>query len=610
MALSDLVVKMTLNTKEFSGDINAAKKQIHELQVATKNAGDFVNNLGGNLLKGAAKFAGWAGAGMAAKEGLEKFMRAGQTTSDWIDREVAAWSGTFDEFFRSLNNGSVAGFVSNMLQVAESIRQATTAADAFADAKASMNVISLKYDVEQRKILELIKRNKDNPALVKALQGQLRQLEEDRKKSLSGVVEQKQVSVDADILAKFVEPMKAGVAGLGGKTLDKILQSQKTTLTELMSIFQSETLNSFDAALKEAKALAGKTMGTMQVQSYGMYGSQVQTKQYEKSILTDQDISNFKNKWGFSIADIIKYSELADDVRNSLRNAIQELYALQKSEFEFNERNTEIFNIGKIGTTGAGGKKATAKVYAEGQLGYYDQEISKKRKELQEATTAVGIATIQEEIRKLEFARDALLNAAGLKTISGKLSPVTVNSTKIDKKNLPVPESNYELPQPPDYTNAVQGLGAMGDMMRSFSDLTNEGATAWLNWAGSALNALRGVFMAFQSTTMAGAASGAASAGPFGWLTIPAAIATALAAFMTIPKFESGGIVGGASYTGDKILARLNSREMVLNTAQQSKLWGMLNNGNNGGGTVQFEIKGSTLVGVLNNYNSRRSHVL
>lgn len=48
--------------------------------------------------------------------------------------------------------------------------------------------------------------------------------------------------------------------------------------------------------------------------------------------------------------------------------------------------------------------------------------------------------------------------------------------------------------------------------------------------------------------------------------------------FESLPKFEHGGIVGGHSYYGDKILARLNSGELVLDRVKQSKLWGALNN--------------------------------
>ena len=45
------------------------------------------------------------------------------------------------------------------------------------------------------------------------------------------------------------------------------------------------------------------------------------------------------------------------------------------------------------------------------------------------------------------------------------------------------------------------------------------------------------------------------------------------------PKFASGGIVPGTSYSGDMVNARLNSGEMVLNQVQQQRLFDMVANG-------------------------------
>lgn len=41
--------------------------------------------------------------------------------------------------------------------------------------------------------------------------------------------------------------------------------------------------------------------------------------------------------------------------------------------------------------------------------------------------------------------------------------------------------------------------------------------------------------------------------------------------------FAEGGVVGGSSFTGDRLFARVNSGEMILNKRQQSNLAGMLN---------------------------------
>ncbi len=50
------------------------------------------------------------------------------------------------------------------------------------------------------------------------------------------------------------------------------------------------------------------------------------------------------------------------------------------------------------------------------------------------------------------------------------------------------------------------------------------------------------------------------------------------------PKFAQGGIVGGTSFTGDNVTARVNSGEMILNQQQQKTLFNMAN-GNGGSGS-------------------------
>lgn len=86
-----------------------------------------------------------------------------------------------------------------------------------------------------------------------------------------------------------------------------------------------------------------------------------------------------------------------------------------------------------------------------------------------------------------------------------------------------------------------------------------------------------------------------------------AAITAAYAAMKGLSAFAKGGIVGGNSTTGDKNVIRANSGEMILTKAQQGTLFNMLNGkGGLGGGNVEFKIRGTDLVGTLNNYNQKR----
>ena len=120
------------------------------------------------------------------------------------------------------------------------------------------------------------------------------------------------------------------------------------------------------------------------------------------------------------------------------------------------------------------------------------------------------------------------------------------------------------------------------------------------------------------------AASSVASvpiAGPILAVAAIAAVMAAIIAMIASAKgFATGGIVGGHSYTGDKILARLNSGEMILNSRQQDSLWKDLNEKNsalepNYSNTINIPDKitmtarGDDLEAVIYNTRKRTSKI-
>jgi hypothetical protein len=148
--------------------------------------------------------------------------------------------------------------------------------------------------------------------------------------------------------------------------------------------------------------------------------------------------------------------------------------------------------------------------------------------------------------------------------------------------------------------------------MSALNNTTENSAAGWSKWAGSLLSSIASAIPAFQSlataqaaTAITGAASSTSSIPVVGWVMALAAIASMVAAFSQMPKFATGGIVGGSSFIGDNVLARLNSGEMVLNGRQQKNLFSLLNEGNNGNSKMEFTIRGKDLYAVMNNYNKK-----
>lgn len=122
------------------------------------------------------------------------------------------------------------------------------------------------------------------------------------------------------------------------------------------------------------------------------------------------------------------------------------------------------------------------------------------------------------------------------------------------------------------------------------------------------------------------------------WLAFSlAGLATLLTMVNTLSGFATGGIVGGSSYSGDKIPVRVNSGEMILTARQQARLFAIANGAlqpyitapaygqapmggftvNTGtvsgggmiGGNVNFTIKGRNLVGTIANESRHGSRI-
>ena len=182
--------------------------------------------------------------------------------------------------------------------------------------------------------------------------------------------------------------------------------------------------------------------------------------------------------------------------------------------------------------------------------------------------------------------------------------------------------------------DAQEKLESFKSEMGAVSDVTSSVGSAFgslgsaiggstgeiMNFAGQSLNAISQIIPqivaligAKQAEAIAGGtASAAAMPFPANIAAIASIVATIASVFASLPKFETGGIVGGSSFTGDKLLARVNSGEMILNKNQQQNLYNQLDNAGIGQPTNtnvnvsgQFRVSGSDLKAVLRNYDNK-----
>jgi hypothetical protein len=156
-----------------------------------------------------------------------------------------------------------------------------------------------------------------------------------------------------------------------------------------------------------------------------------------------------------------------------------------------------------------------------------------------------------------------------LKATAERERAVSAATTKFDQDQKKIQQKNTE-----DSLSIISGL-----MASSSKELFAIGKAA--NLANAIINGISAVQNALNTPF------------PLNIILPPlvaasAAVNVAKIASAKPPAFAEGGVVPGNSFSGDKVTARLNSGEMVLNDRQQSNLFNLANNG--GSGNIEAAI--------------------
>lgn len=170
----------------------------------------------------------------------------------------------------------------------------------------------------------------------------------------------------------------------------------------------------------------------------------------------------------------------------------------------------------------------------------------------------------------------------------GNLLSYAKISEKMPQKINPITREDIKL-----NNDFADSLSAIGSAFGSMSSMADGAAGSILSYFGNLMTSVAAAIPAIDAlnakkkeesvanteAAVTGAASSVASIPFVGAALAVAAIASVLAALANIPKYATGGIVGGSSFFGDHMIARVNSGEMILNQSQQGKLFDMINNG-------------------------------
>lgn len=194
-----------------------------------------------------------------------------------------------------------------------------------------------------------------------------------------------------------------------------------------------------------------------------------------------------------------------------------------------------------------------------------------------------------------------------IQEFKGELS--TLSDVWEDAMMTPTEKAQKKLEDTADTINSVgNAISSTSELFSALGDVAGEED---LQVAGIVAKAVATVALSFaQALTTAKSWIDWLAFGVTGLTTMLSMISSIKQA--TAGSFAEGGIVGGSSYSGDKLLARVNSQEMILNSRQQRNLFNLLDTDTmpqRGGTNVQVTgvVRGTDLLLVQKNTNKVRA---
>nr|AIF26686.1 hypothetical protein [uncultured bacterium fosmid pJB83B9] len=568
--MANIVTKMLLDDKEYTTKLNKAKQNTSEFKKEVDAMG---KKMSGDIVKGFTAVGVAIGVAGGAMETFKKFVNATNEGADKWDATLRGLTNSVNAFFTALRSGDFTSFSMGLDALYEKGKLAAQALDALGNATMSFDYFSSQYSAQFAEAVTTMRDTQAGAADREAAKATAEKLLGKQ----TEIVGQLKIKVTNAIQSLMTETNHLSAGAVGILDLNTILG------LDIMSYGEDEKqrlAQEYKKYLEDVQRIAvpqkvvGRTATGMAITK-----NDYSTSEYQKQLAAVA--SNYK--------DAILYNEL---LVNKSDEWLQNLIAIAKQAFSAEQSLAGMERmLNRAGNSIKGGSGSSDIVHDTlGGMGSASGLSSAGR-----PAGAASIAT-PEAVAIKQVAKEYV-------DFDGIYQELIEDENKLERLNAKSADGWY---------NVADAMAGVGDIARALSGALNEDAAAWLNYAANAVQSVSAVVQSIgvlvasaqarkqaeAEAAIAGAASSVASVPIVGWATALAAVGSMIAAFSSIPKFATGGIVPGSSFTGDNVLARVNSGEMILNRDQQALLSQRLNGG---GAKVEFFIQGQNLRGLLTN---------
>lgn len=602
MAKSDISVKLGLNTKQFDDNIKRSKRQIANWQGQAQATSKAMMS----------SFGAVAGAVLGAQGAMELFKKtinSTQATGDAFAKMTDQMTSSSNLFFASIAQADFSLFISGLRTAISESGKLSTMLDNLGTNKLFSTPQLAKIDFEIAGLNKIVKDKSKSKEERQEAAERIKVLNE-QKKSI------KQLTVDQQLAVGY-QSFRSNIADVGynrggqlsNYAIDQLMDNLRTGKAGDIG---SEYKRKKDATKEQVKLARG---GYAQVTNYAKQA------EFEKYLKTPE------GQW----AEANHYATvMRDDAEAKVYKGIQELsagYAAMATMI--GEETSALVAENRIG--GSGGKGSGNNITTQSPANY-------TREQLEEANRLTGLNRLKEQgSQMLEEAKSIKDKVNNEFTQIGQGIEIPDDLNRWQQERIDLLEQQREAQEA---LNESMYAGSAIEGMIFGSDSISKGLQmlALYDTLGSALKKMDALKQASAASDQAVTDTKVAAneretasamtafsaqlmkwfawAGPFAPVLAMGVSMAAMAGLgqvvNSIPKFATGGIVSGGSYSGDKVPALLNNGEMVLNDRQQTNLFNQLDRGagnNNVAGEVEFKIKGDYLKGILNKVNKSNSRV-
>lgn len=551
MAEKTYIVKLAGDSKSYQSATEQARRSLDNFQkqnLSTSAAVKSLTSVLGQYISAAALIKG-------AQEAINRTIKGSQTTADAYAATMHAAKVSVDNFFSSLSTGDFSSFTLGLQTITQQAKEAYMALDRLGNASMSWNYFQTARMADLTDYQAIV-RNKDLPMAERQAAAQnMTGLQSE----LQGYADEYEKKALEAMAKKLTEATAVKWENVDRSSLEKILRLSlvDTNTSNAMTDALSASYKEYQTKLKQIAPVAYST--------YTLNGSVI--KQYD---LKDQERYNAEVRaLAASYQDAILYNEAL--VRHS------------------DEWLQELIQIVQQADNAA-------------------RSMRRVNSAVQEANNSLNItpATSTGTAPTFNSSLSTLPAMAGITAGPGISVP-----TKLPEINTQLEDVNGTLVEM--YGNVNNVSGGFNDIGRSVEQIGDAFSAFGGSGFGRILSALGSGIQAYTQLATAAATAAAAQAALetpsfFGKLaalgTFVAAWANMVAQMKSIGSYAEGGIIDGQNYN-DGITARVSSGEMIINEADQKRLYDSIHSGSVGGGGGSASITGEQIVIAVNNYGRR-----